>query len=102
MVQKLFRKLLSANILSGLALALCNQIDAMLISRFLGYCYGAKEKDRLVGGIRFSALFGLSFCAVISALCYIFAELIVKIFLTDMTALESGVHFTQKNRFFKD
>lgn len=36
MVQKLFRKLLPANILSGLALALCNQIDAMLISRFLG------------------------------------------------------------------
>ena len=35
------------------------------------------------------------FCAVISALCYIFAEPIVKVFLTDMTALASGVHFTQ-------
>ncbi len=65
------------------------------VQPFLGYCYGAKEKERLVGGTRFSALFGLVFCAVISALCYIFAEPIVKIFLTDMTALESGVHFTR-------
>ena len=65
------------------------------VQPFLGYCYGAKEKERLVGGIRFSALFGLVFCAVISALCYIFAEPIVKIFLTDMTALESVVHFTR-------
>ena len=65
------------------------------VQPFLGYCYGAKEKERLVGGIRFSALFGLAFCAVISPLCYLFAEPIVKVFLTDMTALESGVHFTR-------
>ena len=65
------------------------------VQPFLGYCYGAKEKARLVGGIRFSALFGLVFCAVISALCYIFAQPIVKVFLTDMTALSSGVHFTR-------
>ena len=65
------------------------------VQPFLGYCYGAKERERLVAGIRFSALFGLIFCAVISALCYIFAEPIVKVFLTDMTALESGVHFTR-------
>lgn len=66
-----------------------------IVQPFFGYCYGAKEKDRLVSGIRFSALFGLLFCAVISALCYLFAEPIVKVFLTDMTALESGVHFTR-------
>ncbi len=65
------------------------------VQPFLGFCYGAKEKERLVKGIRFSALFGLVFCAVISALCYIFAEPIVKVFLTDMTALGSGVHFTR-------
>ncbi len=65
------------------------------VQPFLGYCYGAKEKARLVGGIRFSALFGLAFCAIVSALCYLFAEPIVQVFLTDMTALESGVHFTR-------
>ena len=65
------------------------------VQPFLGYCYGAREKGRLIQGIRFSAMFGLIFCFVISALCYIFAEPIVKIFLTDLTALESGVHFTR-------
>ena len=35
------------------------------------------------------------FCAAVSALCTIFAEPIVKVFLTDMTALESGVRFTR-------
>ncbi|MCQ2386797.1 MAG: MATE family efflux transporter, partial [Clostridia bacterium] len=62
---------------------------------FLGYCYGAKDKNRLTKGIRFSALFGLAFCAVISVLCYIFAEPIVKVFLTDFTALDAGIHFTR-------
>lgn len=65
------------------------------VQPFLGYCYGAKEKKRLTQGIRFSSLFGLTFCLAVSALCFIFAESIVKVFLTDMTALESGVHFTR-------
>ena len=65
------------------------------VQPFLGYCYGAREKGRLTGGIKFSAIFGLVFCFVVSALCYIFAEPIVKVFLTDLTALESGVHFTR-------
>ena len=65
------------------------------VQPFLGYCYGAKEKERLVKGIRFSALFGLVFCTIVSTLCYVFAEPIVKVFLTDMTALESGVTFTR-------
>ena len=65
------------------------------VQPFLGYCYGAKEKGRLVGGICFSALFGLAFCTVVAALCSIFAEPIVKVFLTDLTALDAGVHFTR-------
>lgn len=65
------------------------------VQPFLGYCYGAKEKERLTGGIWFSAMFGLIFCAVVSLLCFIFAKPIVKVFLTDMTALDAGVHFTR-------
>ena len=65
------------------------------VQPFLGYCYGAKQKERLTKGIRFSAMFGLIFCFVVSALCFIFAEPIVKVFLTDLTALDSGVHFTR-------
>lgn len=65
------------------------------VQPFFGYCYGAKEKQRLQQGIRFSALFALIFCAVVSALCYIFAEPIVKVFLTDPIAIKAGKHFTR-------
>ena len=65
------------------------------VQPFLGYCYGAKEKERLIKGIRFSAAFGLIFCAVISALLFIFARPVVKVFLTDATALDAGAHFTR-------
>ena len=65
------------------------------VQPFLGFCYGAKDKQRLTKGIRFSAIFGLAFCAVISVLCYTLAEPIVKVFLTDITALDTGVHFTR-------
>ncbi len=65
------------------------------VQPFLGYCYGAGNKERLTAGLRFTFVFGLVFCFVISALCYIFAEPIVKIFLTDMTALNAGIHFTR-------
>ena len=65
------------------------------VQPFLGYCYGARNKERLTAGLRFTFVFGLAFCIVISALCTIFAEPIVKIFLTDMTALSSGIHFTR-------
>lgn len=65
------------------------------VQPFLGYCFGAKNKERFNAGFRFTFLFGIVLCIVISALCYLFAEPIVKVFLTDMTALESGVHFTR-------
>ena len=65
------------------------------VQPFLGYCYGAKEQSRLTKGIRFSAVFGLILCFAVSALCYLFARPIVKVFLTDLTALDAGVHFTR-------
>ena len=65
------------------------------VQPFLGYCYGAREKERLTKGIRFSAGFGLVFCFVVSLLCFLLAKPIVKVFLTDLTALDAGVHFTR-------
>lgn len=65
------------------------------VQPFLGYCYGAKEKDRLVKGIRFSAIFGLSACAIAAVICFILARPIVDAFLTEDTALDAGVHFTK-------
>lgn len=65
------------------------------VQPFLGYCYGAKNRDRLTEGIRFSCVFGLVFCLIVSSLCFIFAKPIVTVFLTDITALEAGVRFTR-------
>lgn len=65
------------------------------VQPFFGYCFGAKNRERLTGGIRFAVVFGLSACFAVSVLCYIFAEPIVKIFLTNSQALSCGVHFTR-------
>ena len=65
------------------------------VQPFFGYCFGAKEKKRLIHGIRFSLIFSLVFCLAVSALCFAFAGPIVKVFLSDMTAVNSGVHFTR-------
>lgn len=65
------------------------------VQPFFGYCYGAKEKKRLSQGIRFSALFALILCAAVSVLCYVFAEPIVKVFLTDRIAIDAGAHYTR-------
>ena len=65
------------------------------VQPFLGYCYGAGEKKRLVNGIRFSACFGLLLCLFISAICYIFAPGIVMVFLTDAAAIDAGTAFTR-------
>ena len=65
------------------------------VQPFLGYCFGAKNKERLTSGIRCSVTFGLCCCTAVALLCFIFARPIVKVFLTDTTALSSGVHFTR-------
>jgi len=65
------------------------------VQPFLGYCYGAKNKERLTAGLRFTFIFSLALCIVISGLCFLFALPIVNIFLTDLTAINAGVHFTR-------
>ena len=60
-----------------------------------GYCYGAKNKERLKGSIRFSTIFGTACCLAGAALCFIFAGPIVKIFLTHAEAYDSAIHFTR-------
>ena len=65
------------------------------VQPFLGYCWGAREKNRLTEGIRFSAMFGLCFCFAVSVLCFIFAEPIVRVFLTDRNALDAGIRFSR-------
>lgn len=61
----------------------------------LGYCYGAKDKKRFKDVLSFSTIFSIICFSVIAILCIIFAEPIVKLFLTDVSALEYGVLFTR-------
>ena len=65
------------------------------VQPIIGFCFGAKKKERLLATVRFSAVFGLVFCLVISAVCYIFAGPIVKEFLTQTDAYEAGIRFTR-------
>lgn len=61
----------------------------------IGYCYGAKNKERLNAFIKFSVLFATGVCLAVSLICFIFAKPIVGIFLSETTALESSIHFTR-------
>ena len=65
------------------------------VQPILGYCYGAKNRKRLVETIKFSTVFGLAICLAAAILCYIFAGNIVDIFLTDAIAYEKGIEFTR-------
>lgn len=61
----------------------------------LGYCYGAKDKNRLNALIRFAVLFATAVCLAVSVLCFIFARPVTGVFLTDESAMESAIHFTR-------
>lgn len=65
------------------------------IQPVLGYCYGAKDHKRFRGVLKFSAVFGLLLCAVVALGCFAFTQPIVKIFLTEASALTNGVSFTR-------
>ncbi|MGN0356910.1 MAG: MATE family efflux transporter [Blautia sp.] len=65
------------------------------VQPLLGYCYGAKDKERFMACLKFSAKMALTLCAAMAALVIIFTEPVVKIFLTDKNALEYGIRFTR-------
>lgn len=65
------------------------------IQPVLGYCYGAKDQKRFRGVLKFSAVFGLILCAVVALGCFAFTQPIVKIFLTETSALSDGISFTR-------
>lgn len=65
------------------------------IQPVLGYCYGAKNRQRFNGVLKCAAIFGLVLCAIVAAFSFVFTEPIVKIFLTEATALSDGVTFTR-------
>ncbi|MCF0120474.1 MAG: polysaccharide biosynthesis C-terminal domain-containing protein [Oscillospiraceae bacterium] len=65
------------------------------VQPLIGYCFGAKNRERLTGSIRFSAIFGIIACLVVAAVCFIFAGPIVRAFLTNDEAYSVGIRFTR-------
>lgn len=65
------------------------------IQPLLGYCVGAKLWKRFQDIFRFSLLFALLLGAVAAILCYLFAQQIVSVFLTDATAFDYALKFAR-------
>lgn len=61
----------------------------------LGFCYGAKAKERFMNVLKFSIIFTTGVCLVISAICFAFAGPVVNALLTEKDAMEAGLHFTR-------
>jgi len=64
------------------------------IQPLLGYCVGAKLWERFQNIMKFSLLFALGLSVVMTGLCYLFRGQIAGAFLTDPTAFEYAVQFT--------
>ncbi len=88
---------------AGLGVAMkVNMIAVMLliglgtgVQPLLGYCFGARNKQRYMAVLKFSL--GLAFClsAVMTVLCYAGASPLVKAFLDDPSAFAFGMSFAR-------
>lgn len=65
------------------------------VQPILGFCYGAKAKEKFMGYLRFSIVFTTGVCAVISVACLIFARPVVDALLNEKAAMDAGLHFTK-------
>ena len=65
------------------------------VGPLLGYCVGAKNWKRYKEILKFSLTFAGAFCVALCGICFIFAEPIVGLFLTEPDAFARGVQFTR-------
>ena len=65
------------------------------IHPLLGYCVGAKAWKRYQDILRFSLLFALIAGVVLTGVCYLFTNQIVRAFLTEASAFDYGVQFVK-------
>lgn len=87
--------------LAGLGVAMkVNMIAVMLligigtgIQPLMGYCFGAKDKKRFNGVLRFSLALAFAVSLVMSAICYFGASGMVTAFLKDPNAYKYGMEF---------
>ena len=65
------------------------------VQPLLGYCEGAKLWERLKKVMKFSLIFSFALSSVMTILCYLFTNQIVRVFLTDPEAFQYGVRFSR-------
>lgn len=65
------------------------------VQPLLGYCVGAKKWDRYKSILRFSLLFAFILSSILTGICCLFTEQIVRAFLTDPAAFDYGVSFAR-------
>lgn len=88
---------------AGLGVAMkVNMIVVMLliglgtgIQPLLGYCFGAKNKQRYMAVLKFSLLLAFSLSAVMTVTCYLGAGPLVRTFLKDEQAYAFGISFAR-------
>ena len=67
----------------------------MGVQPLLGFCHGSNNRKRFNSILKFSCFLGLVVCIVMALICTVFTEPIVKIFLSEATALSDGITFTR-------
>ena len=65
------------------------------VQPLLGYCVGAKQWQRYQKIIKFSLCFAFVVGAIMTLLCYIFTNQIIRVFLTEQYAFDYAVHFAK-------
>lgn len=87
--------------LAGLGVAMkINMIVVMLliglgtgVQPLLGYCYGAKNYKRYMSVLRFTLAVAVIMSVIMTIICYVGAEPLTRVFLTDQTAIDFGISF---------
>ena len=64
------------------------------VQPLLGYCVGAKLWERFKKIMRFSVLFALALSTVMTGLCYLLRNSVIRVFLTDTASFDYAITFT--------
>ena len=67
----------------------------MGVQPLLGFSHGSNNRERFRSILKFSSVLGIFVCVVMALICAVFTEPIVKLFLTEATALSDGITFTR-------
>ncbi|MBO7252028.1 MAG: MATE family efflux transporter [Oscillospiraceae bacterium] len=65
------------------------------VQALLGYCVGANLWDRFKKIMAFSMVFSVGFSCVMTGICYLFADQIVSVFLTEQAAFDYAAQFVR-------